>query len=299
MDARGLLGDEQRRADLAVRVALGDQREDRVLALGEPQAVDRGVLGCGVRRWRPASRGPAARALRPRHRATAPAGSRRCRRPAQGVRGAGALPAAEDQRLALPPAGVSELDGRPRCRETLRRRRPCVGVGLPVGARELCDAQRLERDYLRARRAVVPAVGRQEGAEALERRSSVALGLTGAPLVAERQRAQCARGGGELATRPSTVFLVDGLAVLRALRPRRGGSAPRRRVVRRGARGTGRCAMHEQAHRRRSRRRSRCAPTVRRAGRPRRSSRRLERADAVFVAADVRRARDDDEDSCA
>ena len=48
-------------ADLAVGVPLGHQREDGELALGEPQAVDVGVLGGGVRRASSATRARRAR----------------------------------------------------------------------------------------------------------------------------------------------------------------------------------------------------------------------------------------------
>ena len=81
VDAGGLLGDEQRLADLAVGVPLGHQREDGELALGEPEAVDLGVVGGGVRSR--ASSDTRARRARPSTSAASSgaAGRRRRRRP--------------------------------------------------------------------------------------------------------------------------------------------------------------------------------------------------------------------------
>ena len=113
MHARGLLGDEERLADLAVGMAFGDQRQDGELALGEPEAVEpRALRGTGDHGAQVDARPPREPADLGRQQRRAQAGSDRGGF-AQRGRGGATVAGAVDQRLALAPADVGELERLP------------------------------------------------------------------------------------------------------------------------------------------------------------------------------------------
>jgi hypothetical protein len=166
VDAGRLLGDEERRADLAVRVPLRDEGQDRELARGEAQAVDLRIIVI-VRHCVLSAQ---LHASAPRQPLDLSQEQRRAQGRgdlgglAQRGLGGGPVTAAGDQRLALAPTGVAELERQPQRREVLRGGVPGLRVGGSLGARELGNADRFEGDRLGPGRAFWPALSSQESA---------------------------------------------------------------------------------------------------------------------------------------
>ena len=168
------------------------------------------------------------RARRPRPPAAARAASRRSRRPRAARR---PRPRGRRRRRSAPRPGAS---GRSRARTALpsAAKRSAAAAQrargrAPLGARELRGAQRVEGGRLGARRAVVPALGRQQGAQALEHRARVALRL-GRRAARRRARARAARGRRRRAGRSRAGAWCSGRTGPRGRSPARRWRAARR-----------------------------------------------------------------------
>ena len=162
--------------------------------VGEAQAVDPGVLGGGLRSSaleRHARAPGEALDLGGQQRRAQVAAISAASRSAAAA--AARSPPADDQRLGLAPAGVAQLERLLQRREALGRRVPRRGSGCPSARESSATPSASNAAGSGPGRAVVPALGGQQGAQAREDRPGVALRL-GRPRLRRRARsARCAR----------------------------------------------------------------------------------------------------------
>ena len=146
MDAGGLLGHEQRRADLAVGRALGEQRQHLALARGQPERIAAPRLRRPVGRRR--RRAAAAATVEPRRARASPSSSSTSQRDAERAARRQRLAARLRRRGAVAAPRRSASASRQRARSppgTAARARPTpaaaarhsAGVVAPAGARQL------------------------------------------------------------------------------------------------------------------------------------------------------------------